>query len=38
MILWGDIEAVITVNYTDYLEKIFQELFKVDGSKGLKKG
>lgn len=38
LILWGDIEAVITVNYTEYFEKVFREVMKVDGAKGVKKG
>ena len=37
-ILWGDIEAVITVNYTDYFQNIFKEILKIEGFKGLKKG
>jgi hypothetical protein len=24
LILWGDVEAVITVNYTEYFDKIFR--------------
>ena len=37
-ILWGDIEALLVVNYTEHIQLVVRSIWNIEGQKGLQAG